>query len=58
MSRFLKALKYIEHLFILAFVFTGSVSISAFAFLVDILIGIVSSAVGLKIWAITAGSRN
>ena len=47
----------IEHLLILAFVATGCISISAFASLVAITIGITSSAVRLKICAITAGMK-
>ena len=42
------------YLLILVSTVTGSVSISAFASLVAILIGIACSAVGLKICAITA----
>ena len=47
-------INYIEHVLILASTITGWVSISAFSSLVDILIGIASSATGLKICAITA----
>ena len=47
-------LNYIEHFLILASTITGCVSISAFASLVGIPIGITSSAIGLKICAITA----
>ena len=50
-------LNYIEHFIILASTITGYVSISAFASLVGILIGITSSAIGLKICAITAGYK-
>ena len=50
-------LNYIEHFIILASTITGYVSISAFASLVGILIGITSSAIGLKICAITAGNK-
>ena len=46
-------LNYIEHFFILASAVTGCVSIFAFASLVGIPIGIISSAVGLKIYTIT-----
>ena len=42
-------LNYIEHFLILGSTITGCVSISAFASLVGILIGITSSALGLKI---------
>ena len=48
------ALNYIEHFLILAFTITGCVSISAFASLVDIPIGIMSSATRLKTCAIIA----
>ena len=47
-------LNYIEHFLILASTITGCISISAFASLLDISIGITSFSVGLKIWAITA----
>ena len=47
-------LNYIAQLLILAFLVTGCVSICAFASLAGIHIGIASSAVGLKISAITA----
>ena len=50
-----KTVNYIEHFLILASTITGCVSISAFASLVPI--GITSSAVGLKICAITAGIK-
>ena len=50
-------LNYIEHFFILASTFTGCVSISPFASLVGIPIGIMSSAIGLKVCAITAGIK-
>ena len=52
-----KVLNYIEHLLILVSTVTGCVSISAFASLVGIPIGITSSAIGLKICAITAGIK-
>ena len=47
-------LNYIEHFLILGSTITGCVSISAFASLIGIPIGIMSSAIGLKICAITA----
>ena len=47
-------LNYIEHSLILASTITRCISISAFASLLDIAIGITSSAIELKIWAITA----
>ena len=49
-----KYLNYVEHLLILASAVTGCVSISAFALLVFIPIGIMSSTVGIKICAIAA----
>ena len=48
---------YIEHFLILASTITGCISISAFASLIGIPIGITSSAIGLKICAITAGIK-
>ena len=50
-------LNYIEHFLILAITITVCVSISFFASLVGISIGITSSAIGLKICAITAGNK-
>ena len=50
-------LNYIEYFLILDSAITGCVSISAFASLVGITIGITSSAIGLKICAITAGIK-
>ena len=50
-----RVLNYIEHLLILIYTVTGCISISAFASLVDIPIEITISAVGSKIWVITAG---
>ena len=52
-----RTLNYIEHFLILASTITGCVSISAFASLVGIPIGITSSAIGLNICAITAGIK-
>ena len=52
-----KYLNYVEHLLILASTIVGYVSISAFASLVDIPVGITSSAVGINICAITAGIK-
>ena len=54
---FRATLNYIEHSLILAFAVTGHVSISAFSFLLGIPIGITSSAIGLKLCAITAGIK-
>ena len=50
-----KVLNYIEHSLIVIATITGCVSISAFASLVGIPLGITSSAIGLKICVITAG---
>ena len=50
-------LNYIEYFLILDSAITGCVSISAFASLVGTPIGITSSAIGLKICAITAGIK-
>ena len=47
-------LNYVEHFLILAFTITEYVSICAFASLIVFPIGITSSAIGLKICAITA----
>ena len=47
-------LNYVQHLFILVSTVTGYTSISAFVSLVAIPVGITSSAVGIKICAITA----
>ena len=48
---------YIEHFLIFASTITGCVSISAFASLVGIPVGITSSAIGLEICAITSGIK-
>ena len=50
-------LNHTEHLLILTSVVTGCISFSAFIFLVGISIGIATSAVQLKIYAITAGIK-
>ena len=47
-------LNYIEHFLVLASTITGCVSTSAFASLIGIPIGITSSTIGLKIWAVTS----
>ena len=52
-----RVLNYAEHSLIVVSTTTRCVSIFAFASLVDILIGITSSAIGLKIWLITAGIK-
>ena len=49
-----KNLNYVEPLLILVSTVTGCVSISAFASLVYVPVGITSSAVGIDIFAITA----
>ena len=51
-------LNYIEHFLIFASRITGYISISAFASLLGIPIGITSSEIALKICAITAGIKN
>ena len=48
-------LNYIKHFAILASTITGCVSISAFASLIGIPIGIKRSAIGLKVYVIAAG---
>ena len=48
---------YIEQFLILASTITGCISISAFAFLLGIPIGIASSAIGLKLCVIAAGIK-
>ena len=50
-----RVLNYIDHLLIVVSTITGCVSISALASLVDIPVGIASSAIELKICAIAAG---
>ena len=52
-----RVLNYAEHSLIVVSTTTRCVSIFAFASLVGILIGITSSAIGLKIWLITAGVK-
>ena len=52
-----KYLNYVKHLLILVSTITGWVSISAYASLVAIPVGITSSAVGIEIYAITAGIK-
>ena len=51
-------LNYIENFLILASTITGCISISAFASLNGIPIGITSSAIGLRICAINAGVKS
>ena len=50
-------LNYIEHFLNIASLVIGCISVFAFASLVGIPIGIISSALGLKICAITAGIK-
>ena len=48
---------YIEHFFILVSIITGCCSTSAFASLFGVPVGILNSAIGLEICAITAGFK-
>ena len=52
-----KYLNYVEHLLIIASTVTGCVSISAFASLVCVPVGITSSAIGINIFAFIAGIK-
>ena len=52
-----KYLNYVENFLTLASTVTGCISISAFASLICIPVGITSSAVGINICAITAGIK-
>ena len=52
-----RVLNYIDHLPFVISTITGCVSISTFASLVGILIGITIFAIGLKICVITAGIK-
>ena len=52
-KRLCTTLNYIEHFLILGSKVTGCISISAFASLVGYPIGITSSAIGLKFFAIS-----
>ena len=56
-KRVCATLNYIEHFLILASTISGCISVSAFSSLSGIPIGITSSAIGLKICAITAGIK-
>ena len=51
------ALNCIKHVFVLASTITGRISISTFASLIGVTIGITSSATGLKICAIDVGIK-
>ena len=53
-----KVLNYIEHLLTVISTITGCNSISAFASLAGISIGITSFVIGLKIWVISTGIKN
>ena len=50
-------LNYFQPFLILAFAITGCISVSAFTSLLDIPIEITSSAIGLKICAVTSGTK-
>ena len=52
-----KTLNYIEQFLILTSTVTGCISISAFASLHDTPVGIMSSAIGLKVCAIAPGIK-
>ena len=52
-----KCLNYVEQLLSLVSAITGCVSISAFASLVCVTVGITSSALGIKICAVTVGIK-
>ena len=56
-KKFCRVLNYIDHSLIVISVITECVSISTFASLVGIPIGITISATGLKICVITAGMK-
>ena len=56
-KKFCRVLNYIDHLLIVISTITGCVLISAFASLVGIAIGMMRSAIGSKICAITAGIK-
>ena len=47
-------LDYFEHSLLFIFAVTGCLSISAFVSLVNIPVGVTSSALGLKIYAVTS----
>ena len=56
-KKFFTTINYIEHFLILASAITGYISISGFAPLLGISIGIISSAIGLKICTKTLGIK-
>ena len=55
---FSTTLSYMEHFLLVASTIAGCVSIPSFATLVGIPIGITSSAIGFKIYVITAGIKS
>ena len=55
---FSTTLNYMEHFLLVASTIAGCVSIPSFATLVGIPIGITSSAIGFKIYVITAGIKS
>ena len=54
---FCTTLNYIEHFLISTSTITGCISVSTFASSISIPVGVASSAIGLKICAITAGIK-
>ena len=56
-KNFCTTLNYIEHFLISTSTITGCISVSTFASSIGIPIGVASSAIGLKICAITAGIK-
>ena len=55
---FSTTLSYMEHFLLVASTIAGCVTIPSFATLVGIPIGITSSAIGFKIYVITAGIKS
>ena len=55
--RLYTTLSYIDHFLILVSSITGCISISAFASLLGILLGTISSTIGLKMCAIAVGTK-
>ena len=56
-KNFFRVLNYIDHFLILIFTICGCVFIYAFASLIEICLGITSSALRLKMCMITAGIK-
>ena len=56
-KKFCTTINCIEHFLILASAITRCISFSAFAYFLGIILGITSSAVGLKVCAIAPGTR-